>query len=68
MQCVTACPAEGALFLSTPPRTAWVVAAGVATLFLGTYVYACSAGHWTTDLPDSTYFELVPHANEFEHP
>jgi polyferredoxin len=71
MQCVAACPAEGALFLSAPRRKrvpAWVVAAGVATLFLGTYFYARSMGHWNTDLPDHLYFQLVPHANEFAHP
>ena len=71
MQCVAACPAEGALFLSAPRRKrvpAWVVAAGVATLFLGTYVYARSTGHWNTHLSDRLYFELIPHADEFAHP
>ncbi len=71
MQCVAACPAEGALFLSAPRRKrvpAWVVAAGVATLFLGTYFYASWARHWDTDLSDRLYFELVPHASEFAHP
>jgi len=71
MQCVAACPAEGALFLSAPRRKrvpAWVVAAGVATLFVGTYFCARSTGHWNTDLSDRLYFELVPHANEFAHP
>jgi polyferredoxin len=71
MLCVAACPAEGALCLSAPRRKrvpAWVVAAGVATLFLGTYAYARSTGHWRTNLPDRTYFELIPHASEFAHP
>ena len=71
MQCVSACPAEGALFLSTPRRNrvpAWVVAAGVAALFVGTYCYARSTGHWNTDLSDRLYFELIKHANEFAHP
>jgi polyferredoxin len=71
MQCVAACPAEGALFLSAPRRKrvpAWAVAAGVATLFVGTYICARSTGHWNTNLPDHLYFELIPHANEFAHP
>lgn len=71
MQCVAACPAEGALYLSAPGRTrvpAWVVAAGVAALFLGAYTCARLSGHWNTSLPASVYFELIPHANEFAHP
>lgn len=71
MQCVAACPAEGALFLSTPRRKrvpAWAVAAGIATLFVGTYVCARWTGHWNTDLPERVYFDLVPHANELAHP
>jgi len=71
MQCAAVCPAEGALFLSAPRRKrvpAWVVAAGVATLFLGTYFCARATGHWNTGLSERLYFELVPHANEFAHP
>lgn len=71
MQCVAVCPAEGALFLSAPQRRrvpAWAVAAGIATLFFGTYLCARATGHWNTNLPDRVYFELVPHANELAHP
>ena len=71
MECVAACPAEGALALSlTRKRTvpAWTVAAGIAVLFLGIYGWAVRAGHWRTDLPSQVYFELVPRANEFTHP
>ena len=71
MQCVAACPAEGALFLSAPQRrkvSAWAIAAGVATLFLGTYVCARWAGHWNTNLPERVYFELVPQADQLSHP
>ena len=71
MQCVAECPAAGALFLSAPRRTrvpAWAAAAGIAMLFLGTYAYARSSGHWNTELPSRLYFELVPHADEFSHP
>ena len=72
LECVAACPAAGALFLSTPVSgrrvPAWVVAAGIAALFLGICTYARSTGHWQTDVPSRTYSELIPHANEFEHP
>ncbi len=71
LECVAACPAAGALFLSAlskwrvPP---WAVAAGIAILFLGSTGVAHWAGHWQTDLPARVYFELIPHANEFAHP
>ena len=71
LQCVAACPARGALFLSAPrrkPVPAWAMAAGVAVLFVGAYVYGRSTGHWNTDLSDRVYFELIPHASEFQHP
>ncbi len=60
MQCVAACPAEGALFLAAPGKRvlAWAVAAGVLGLFLSAYVYARVSGHWDTNLPDSVYQRL----------
>lgn len=71
MQCVAACPASDALFLSAPRRRrvpGWVVAAGVATLFVGVCGWAQWSGNWNTNLPSRIYFELIPHANEFSHP
>ncbi len=71
MQCIAACPAEGALYLSAPRRKrvpAWSVAAGVTALFLGAYLYGVSTGHWSTNLPEQLYFQLIPHADEFAHP
>jgi polyferredoxin len=71
LECVAECPAEGALFLAAPRAKrvpAWVMAAGIAALFIGICGYARLTGHWRTDLSGSTYFELVPHANEFTHP
>jgi polyferredoxin len=71
MQCIASCPAEGALYLSLPRRKrvpAWAVAAGVAGLFFGAYCYGIWSGEWNTDLPESVYFQLIPHANEFNHP
>lgn len=71
LECVAACPAAGALALSVPTGRrvpAWAVAAGVALLFLGVCGYARWTGAWYTNLPDSIYSNLIPHANEFTHP
>jgi polyferredoxin len=71
MACTAACPAAGALFLSTPLRhrsvPPWLVAAGIALLFVGISGYARWTGHWNSNLPRQIYFELIPHANEFQH-
>ena len=70
-QCVTACPAAGALEMTAPGgrsiRPAWV-AAGILVLFLGSVLVARLGGHWHTRLPDTTYFELVPSADQYSHP
>jgi polyferredoxin len=71
LECVASCPAAGALALAAPRGKrvpAWAVAMGVAVLFVGICGYARWAGHWRTDLPERTYMELIPHANEFTHP
>ncbi len=71
LECVAACPAAGALSLAAPLGKrvpAWAVAVGIAALFVGVCGYARLTGHWHTDLPSSTYFELIPRANEFTHP
>jgi polyferredoxin len=71
LECVAACPSAGALFLAAPRAKRvppWAVAAGVAVLFLGITMYAKWTGHWRTDLPSQTYFELIPRANELADP
>ncbi|HUP05385.1 MAG TPA: 4Fe-4S binding protein [Bryobacteraceae bacterium] len=71
LQCVAACPAAGALIMSAPARRrvpAWAIAAIAAGLFLGIYGYARWSGHWSTSFPDRVYFDLIPRANEFQHP
>ena len=74
LSCVAVCPAVGALDLTIGLARrravvpAWAVAAGIMVLFLGIVGYARAAGHWHTSLPDSLYFDLVPRADQFEHP
>jgi polyferredoxin len=72
LECVSVCPAQGALQLSpviSKQRIpAWAVAAGIGAIFLGTVTYAKINGHWRTDLPSDAYERLVPHADDFAHP
>ena len=74
LSCVAVCPAAGALDLKMGLRRrrvvvpAWAVATGIMVLFLGVVGYARAAGYWHTSLPDSVYFDLVPRADQFEHP
>jgi polyferredoxin len=71
LECVSICPARGALDLVGPRRRAipgWAVAAGIAILFFGLVGYARLSGHWYTDLPARTYFELIPNASQYGHP
>jgi polyferredoxin len=74
LACVTACPAQGALDLSIgvgrrrTVLSSWAVAAGVLAIFLGLVGTARATGHWHTSVPDSVYFDLIPHASEFGHP
>jgi ferredoxin len=69
-ECVTSCPAEGALDMKTGRRRvpAWAFAAGVAALFLGVVTYAQLSGYWHANVPSSVYFDLIPRAHEFGHP
>jgi len=70
LECVSACPAAGALAMSGPcrrPVPAWAVAATIAVLFLGITSYARWTRHWRTDLPSPVYFNLIPHASDFTH-
>src|SRR5215469_12023771 len=77
LECVAVCPAEGALQMSLPVLKrsqngrrlpAWAMAVGIAALLLGIIGYAKAAGHWNGDVPDYVYRQLVPHANELDHP
>jgi polyferredoxin len=71
LECVAVCPVASALELSAPRRLrvpAWVLAAGIAIVFLGLTGWAQFSGHWRTDLPAKVYLDLVPRADQFRHP
>jgi polyferredoxin len=74
LECISGCPAEGALALHAPPMVrrkaipAWAMAAGVAAIFLGIVGYAKASHHWETYVPDSVYRVLVPNADHVSHP
>jgi hypothetical protein len=46
----------------------WVMAGAIAALFFGIIGFAKTAGYWKSDVPRSVYQQLVPHANEAQHP
>jgi polyferredoxin len=78
LECVVVCPAQGALHMTVllPSRTlvsrrkvpAWALAACIATLFLGLVGWAQLTGHWDSDIPRQLYMELIPQAQQLEHP
>jgi polyferredoxin len=74
MTCVAVCPAAGALDLACGTRrrhaflSPWTVAAIAVGIFVGIVSYAQWRGYWDTELPEATYFELVPNASSFAHP
>jgi polyferredoxin len=84
LQCVAVCPAKGALQMSpvwprrdgrfgrseehSQARSSWAIAFGIAILFFGMVGFAKTAGYWNSDVPADVYRQLVPHANEAQHP
>jgi polyferredoxin len=75
LECVAICPAKDALTIAVPAGwqkwravPGWSMAAGIALIFFGLVCYAKVAGHWSTDLPKQVYLQLVPSANEQQHP
>ena len=71
LSCVASCPVENALYMSIAARRRvplWAMATSIAAIFLGCVIYARATGHWETILPEKTYLDLVPRANEFTHP
>jgi len=47
---------------------ALAIGVGIAILFFGVIGFAKTAGYWNGDVPDYVYRQLIPHANEVEHP
>ena len=71
LECVTVCPAQGALRLSVGRSRAipaWAVVAVIVVLFGGLVGYARLTGHWHTPVPDAVYRELIPAADALAHP
>ncbi|MBI5281291.1 MAG: 4Fe-4S binding protein [Candidatus Solibacter usitatus] len=72
LECVAACPVEDTLHMTFAPARkpvpAWVMAAGVALVFLGVVGFAQASGHWHSAIPDWMYRELIPRAHEYAHP
>jgi polyferredoxin len=71
LECVAVCPAEGALQMSLGRKrrlSPWVIAAGIAVLFFGIVGAARWRGKWSSDIPDSTYEQLVPQLDQLSHP
>jgi polyferredoxin len=71
LECVSICPARGALRLSVGRSQAiptWAVVAVIAVCFFGAVGYARLAGHWHTTVPDAVYRTLIPAADALAHP
>ncbi len=75
LECVAVCPAKDALAMTvTTGRRkarvipAWGLAAGIGILFFGMVGCAKLSGRWSTNIPKQVYLQLVPAANEQQHP
>jgi polyferredoxin len=78
LECVAVCPSQNALSMTFPTLAAsgpsrktlppWAMAAAIATLFLGVAGFAKLTGHWQSPVPNATYQQLIPHADEAAHP
>lgn len=71
MDCVAACPAQGALQISFGRKlrlAPWMMAAGLAIIFFGVIGYAKLSGKWQSHIPDAIYEELIPQLDQLSHP
>jgi len=69
--CVDACPVADTLWMQAPARRR-VSKPALAALAVGLFVFTVGlakiSGHWQSEIPDETYFRLIPNASEFDHP
>ena len=71
LECVAACPADGALQMSFTRKyrlPAWMMAAGLAALFLCVIAFSKLNGTWSSDIPDWVYQHLLPQLDQLSHP
>jgi polyferredoxin len=75
LECVAICPAKDTLTMTVAVGwqrrraiPSWSMAASITIIFFGLIGYAKFTGHWNTDLPKQVYLQLVPAANEQNHP
>lgn len=75
MECVAVCPAKDALSLqfAGPAKLrklipAWQLAAAIGIIFVGLTGYARVSDRWQTHLPQEIFWQLVPAANQQQHP
>jgi polyferredoxin len=71
MECVAVCPADGALQLSLPRHrriSPWAMAAGIGIILTAIIGFAKWEGSWKSDIPDSTYEQLIPQLDHLTHP
>jgi polyferredoxin len=70
--CISVCPVKDALDLRTLRRhrriPAWLVAGGVAAVFMLIVGYAKATGAWAGSVPEDVFYELIPRASSFSHP
>jgi polyferredoxin len=71
LECVTVCPAEGALQMSIWSNRrlpAWALAAGLAAIFIVIVGLAKWNKTWASDIPDSVYEVFIPELDKLSHP
>ncbi len=51
-----------------PRVPVWAMAAAIAALFFGVVGFAEASGYWDSHVPRALYQQLVPHADETQHP
>ena len=61
-------PAASNPMFKDPKIPVWAMAAGIAALFFGVVGFAKTAGYWDSHVPQATYQELVPQADQARHP